>query len=217
MNQRPNHIGVILDGNRRFAKKNGLGYLEAYGIAARKVTDLIRWILIENRADILSLYALSLDNLNGREQKELQPIYDVQIEAYQTWLESGMMLESRIRVVFAGELSLLPESYRSVARNLEQQTIQCKEKTLYILAAYSGEKEIQRAAKSNSFPKSLKVAEPVDLVIRTAGEQRLSDFLPYQTRYAEFIFLDCLFPEIALEDIEEALKKYSLRVRKFGT
>lgn len=229
MPQQINHIGVILDGNRRYAKENNISYEEAYQKAAEAVTNLVKWLLIENRANILSIYALSLDNVTKRPMIELEPIYMVQRKTYEEWFESKLMLNNGIKIQFAGETQLLPKDYKGACLNLEEQTKNCTEKKFYILVAYSGQMETIKATEyfhinepkdyielKDKFMKQLSVKEPVDLVIRTSGEQRLSDFLPIQTTYAEFIFLNKYFPTITKEDIEMVLEKFLNKKRRFG-
>jgi len=224
-----NHIGVILDGNRRYAKNNNIDYEDAYRKAAEVVTNLVKWILIEDRANILSIYALSLDNVTKRSSMELEPVYTIQRKTFEQWFESKIMLNSGIKVKFVGEIQLLPREYKRACLNLEEQTKNCKQKKFYVLVAYSGQIETIEATEyfhidepkdytslRIKFMKKLSVKEPVDLVIRTAGEQRLSDFLPIQTSYAEFIFLEKFLPEITKEDIENALMRFVERKRKFG-
>ncbi len=229
MTHQISHIGVILDGNRRFAKENGISNEEAYEIAARKVTGLVQWILIEKMAKTLSIYALSLDNVRKRLPAELEPIYTVQQKTYDYWRDSRLMLDNNICVKFVGEINILPKDYRKACLHLEMQTSRCNGKKFYILVAYSGKLEAIKTANhfrliepidynniQDKFLNYLPVKEYVDLVIRTAGEQRLSDFLPYQSSYAEFIFIDKFFPAITKEDILEAIDNFEKRKRKFG-
>jgi len=224
-----NHIGFILDGNRRYAKEHNINYDEAYEKAAQTVTNIVRWILVENKANILSVYALSLDNVTKRSAMELEPIYRVQKKTYEEWLESKIMLNNDIRVQFIGETQLLPKDYKRACLNLEEQTKNCTGKKFYVLVAYSGQMETIKATEyfhinepknfnhlREKFMKYLSIKEIVDLVIRTAGEQRLSDFLPIQTTYAEFVFLDKYFPALTKEDVERAIEHFSRRKRKFG-
>ncbi len=224
-----NHIGIILDGNRRFAESNNIDLEEVYRIAEDNVNSLVKWLLIDGRANILSIYALSLDNVVKRLSIDIDPVLDVQICAYEKWEKSKIMLNNGIRVIFAGELECLPQKYREACRSLEEQTEGCSKKKFYILVSYSGRLEICNAAEKfkiegernadwirNEFFKYLYVKEPVDLVIRTAGEQRLSDFLPYQTSYSEYIFLKQYFPAMTKEDIEKAIAEYLRRKRNFG-
>lgn len=229
MTSQINHIGFILDGNRRYAKENNVSYEYAYQKAADVVTDLVKWLLVEDKANVLSVYALSLDNVTKRSTIDLEPIYTVQTKAYKQWFESKLMLDNSIKVQFVGETQLLPKEYKRACLDLEEQTKNCTKKKFYVLVAYSGQLETIKAMEyfhinepkdynqlKQKFMKHLSIKEAVELVIRTAGEQRLSDFLPIQTIYAEFIFLDKYFPALTKEDIEKMLSEFSRRKRKFG-
>ncbi len=217
------HVGFIIDGNRRFAKKRNISYEEAYSIGAENVTNLVKWFLIDGRADILSVYALSLDNIKKRTHSELKPIYGIQRKTFEKWKKAKIMEKNNIRVVFKGRKELLPEDYRKACVELENQTMGGYKK-FYVLVAYSGTEEIIRAKNhtpkhnlnKEEFLKHLYVKDWVDLIIRTSGEKRLSDFLLYQSAYAEFVSVKKLFPEITKEDIINALEEFRNRKRNFG-
>jgi undecaprenyl diphosphate synthase/tritrans,polycis-undecaprenyl-diphosphate synthase [geranylgeranyl-diphosphate specific] len=216
------HIALIPDGNRRYAKKAGLSLEEAYALAAAKVTDFVRWCIEDLHARTVTVYMLSRDNVRMRSAEEVRPIYDAQVNVYNSWAAGEFFHRNRIRVKFAGDISTLPDFYQDAIKKVEDATRGYADHNLYILAAYSGRHDIVQAAKkahesSGELEQFLMVPEPVDALVRTANEKRLSDFLPLQSAYAELFFLEKLFPEISREDVALVGGEFErIRQRKFG-
>jgi len=228
----PNHLLIIPDGNRRYAIENGISLDESYKKAAEKATKCLEWIFTDFKIPVFSAYGISLDNVMRRSETQLTPIYNIQVESYKNWLESGLLKKNSIKVNFIGEVHLLPNFYQEVMRKIEKCTKKHKKYQLFILAAYSGKLEIMRAVKRfaneknvlknslfdtmDKFYKYLEIKIPVDCIIRTANEKRISDSLIYQSSYAEFCSIPKYFPSMTKSDLEKVLLQYSQRKRRFG-
>lgn len=225
----PQHVLIIPDGNRRYAIKNKINLLEAYEKASEIATKCVEWLLKDFNIKIFSAYSISLDNVLKRTPGELKPIYRIQVATYKRWLEGSLLNEQKIKVKFIGEISLLPEYYQEIIKRIEDETKSNTDHYLNLLCAYSGKLEILKAAQKffaentnlnfgsiENFFKFLEVPKPVDLVIRTGKEKRLSDCLIFQTGYSELHFINKLFPELTKEDIRSALEDYVNREIKRG-
>jgi short-chain Z-isoprenyl diphosphate synthase len=233
---RPLHVGVMCDGNRRWARE--MGYVDpndGHRVGARRVLDLLRWC-DEAGIEHVTLYLLATDNLR-RPAAELDPLLKI-IEALVTELaEDGNPW--RLRVV--GALDLLPSATTAALKAAEERT---RDRTggVHVNAAvgYGGRQEIADAvrsllhehAKAGGTLEELAevldvehIAEHLytrgqpdpDLVIRTSGEQRLSGFLLWQSAHSEFYFCDVNWPEFRHVDFLRALRSYANRQRRFGT
>jgi len=227
-NQILKHVAIIMDGNRRWARARGLPILEGH----RKVADEILEPLIEHAAKIgisyMTFWAFSTENW-GREAKEVQGIMQlfrrVIQKRWQRLHEKGV----RIRVI--GDIRKFP---RDIAESLEkviEQTKNNKKITTVFALNYGGRDEIIRAIKTwhkdtkndeqltmNQFTNHLDTAGIPDpeLIIRTGGEQRLSGFLLWQSEYSELMFPDWYMPEFEPKRLDELLKEYEKRQRRFG-
>lgn len=227
-----NHLGIIIDGNRRYATKQGIGLGEAYKIGAQKVYDVVRYVFTNTSATQISIYALSQDNLS-RTPEEVEAIMDVLKTAFDGWAADPFFVSSGIRVKFVGNVGKLPESLRGSCKALEEKTSKCNSKTLNMLVAYMGHREIgaavEKAMKSAAaggtnairsieslISEHLEIKEPVDLVVRTANAHRLSGFLPWQSEYATLIAIDKLWPEIETGDVEQAIAEFKGGDAKHG-
>lgn len=221
MNGKLNHLGVIIDGNRRYAEKEGLGLCKAYLNGADKVYAVVRHVFDKTDIGEVSVYALSYDNLL-RKSDELDAILKIQKAAFDKWAGDPFFKERGIRVRFIGDRNLLPSGFRESCEGLERATCGNGDRSLNILMAYVGRKDISSAVKKafltaenlneidieRRITENLEVKNPVDLVIRTAGGHRLSGFLLWQSDYAEIIALDKLWPEVEMEDIDRAIERF---------
>jgi undecaprenyl diphosphate synthase len=229
MSSQIKHMGIIIDGNRRYSKKMKLSFEQVYRIGANKVSEMIRFIFSETDIPELSIYALSYDNLL-RKSTELDSILKVQKEEFDSWSHDPFFHEKKIKINFVGELSLLPKDVLESCNSLMETTKNNDGKTLNILLAYFGTREIVKAVEKilnmyKSKPKdvdvqtlineNLTVKSPVDLIIRTGGASRLSGFLPWQSEYAELYTLKKLWPEIEAADIKTAMEHFKgIEVKK---
>lgn len=225
------HLGIIIDGNRRYSKKAKLPFDEVYKIGAKKVYDVIRFVFEKTDVEELSIYALSYDNLL-RKSPELDAILKSQKEEFYEWVDDPFFSKNGIKVRFIGELNALPTDVLKSCIAVMEETSKNDKKTLNILMAYFGSMEIVKAvqkllrrknfysdAENNNvkglIQQALDVKNPVNLIIRTGGGSRLSGFLPWQSEYAELYVTKKLWPEIEDSDIKEAINHYNgLSVKK---
>ncbi len=220
----PAHVGIIMDGNGRWAKAR---LLPRY---AGHKAGMERMIALADKAKAagvkyLTVYALSTENLS-RPQSELEKLFGL-IKKYFAENVSKLLSEgAAIRVI--GDLSLLPADVKNVVEENVARSPACADFTFIIALGYGARSEILSAAEKTAeagacfteenFGKYLYtsgVPDP-DLIIRTGGELRLSNFLLWQAAYAELYFTDVLFPDFSDGEFDKALKEYSQRVRRFG-
>ena len=234
----PRHVGIILDGNRRHARKRGVSDpCEIYQRGAEKLDDILNWCA-ELRIPALTLWVFSTENLK-RSPAEVSGILSA-IEAKVTALaHAPLMHQKRIRIQAIGRLDLLPDSVVAAIRAAETATAQYNLMTLTIAVGYGGREEIADAVRS--FVKTqaqegaslCEVIERItpeaiachlyaadlpdpDLIIRTSGEIRLSGFLLWQSVHSEFYFTDVLWPAFRKVDFLRAIRAYQARNRRFG-
>jgi len=234
----PRHIGIILDGNRRHARKRGLSDpSEIYQRGAERLDDILDWCA-ELRIPAVTLWVFSTENLK-RSQAEVSGILSA-IEAKVAALaHDPFMHQKRIRIQAIGRLDLLPESVVAAIRAAETATAQHDLMTLMIAVGYGGREEIVDAVRSfvkmqarqgaslsdvieRITPEAIAchlyaadLPDP-DLIIRTSGEIRLSGFLLWQSVHSEFYFTDVLWPAFRKVDLLRAIRAYQARNRRFG-
>jgi tritrans,polycis-undecaprenyl-diphosphate synthase [geranylgeranyl-diphosphate specific] len=232
----PRHVAVILDGNRRWARINGLSIEEGYRMGARKVEALLRWC-IDLGITAVTLYVLSLENLRRRPKEEIDAIYKVLIESTSRFLSDPEVRRRRVRVKVIGRTWLLPEHVREALERLVVETADHDSHFLTLAVAYGGRDEIVHAVRRlvadvlsgevvpeaideqifsrYLYTSDLPYPEP-DLVIRTSGEERISNFLLWQIAYSELVFLDVYWPDFRRIDLLRAIRTYQARERRFG-
>jgi len=229
----PNHVGLILDGNRRWARRLGLDVAEGHKRGKEKIKEVLRWCWALGIKNV-TIYVLSTENFN-RSKQEVEALLNLARQGFSELLEDPEIHEKKIRVRAIGKLELLPEDIRELIRRVEAATQNYGSSTLNIAIAYGGRAEIVDAVR--------KIAEQVkdgklrsedineklfeqylytagspdpDLIIRTSGEERLSGFLLWQSAYSELCFLDVYWPEIRRIDFWRAIRTYQRRERRFG-
>ena len=232
--QRPRHVALMLDGNRRWARDAGFPDVNTgHRVGAAKIADLLGWCE-EAGVEVVTLFLLSTDNLT-RPADELEPLLDIICEVVDEL--SGPSGRWRLRVV--GALDLLPRDMAerlstAAARTLDRAGLQ-----LNVAVGYGGRQEIadavrklllQHAESGTSIEELAEVLDvdhiaahlytsgqpDPDLVIRTSGEQRLSGFLLWQSAHSEFWFCEAYWPEFRKVDFLRALRDYAARHRRFG-
>lgn len=230
----PTHVGVIMDGNGRWAKKRGLirseGHIEG-AKTFRRIGEYAGDLGIKN----ISFYAFSTENW-ARPQNEVNAImqlfYDYLEEARERLDENK---EKGIRLRFLGDRTVLSPELQYMMDYIEDETKEMTKINLNIAVNYGGRQEIlhsvkkiaQRVKNGELLPEKISLDDiqnglytleqpPVDLIIRPSGEQRLSNFLLWQSAYAEFWYSDVLWPDFTEKDFDEALKAYEKRNRRFG-
>ena len=229
---KPEHIAIILDGNRRWARAKGLPDNEGHKIGLENINNLIDWC-IDDDVKILSLYCLSVENLK-RSKEELGFLFEylkIRVEDIIENIEENK--QRGIKYDVLGDFELLPsEIADKISDALKISQKEWKDDTPKLLVnlciCYGGRQDIVQAAHAVA-EKGLEINEEninanlftkgekdVDLLIRTGGEQRLSNFLLWQASYAELYFTDKMWPEFAKEDFLEALDWFGNRQRRFG-
>ena len=229
----PHHIGVMVDGNRRWAKLAGAPTSHGHQAGADKIHEFLGWCE-ELGVDVVTLYMLSTDNM-GRPQEEIEQLLDIIANTLDRLGESH-----RVRVQPVGALELLPEDLAGKLADLAAQTAGIDGVHVNVAVGYGGRREIVDAVKElllNSAEKGKSLEQLAgeltdehissflytrgqqdpDLVIRTSGEQRLSGFLMWQSAYSEFYFCEALWPDFRRVDFLRALRDFGRRQRRFGS
>jgi undecaprenyl diphosphate synthase len=213
----PKHIGLIPDGVRRWANKNSKSYFDAYVIGIQKVHRMMT-IYLEQGINIGSIYMLSSDNLK-RSKDCLDPVLELE-EAFLRIELPKLATEWQVKISYVGNLSYVPESYKEAVLNVCELSKDFDKRKLYMLIGYDPKEEIAQASSKithvDSVISHLWVPEYVDLVIRTSGELRISNFLPIQSGYAEFIFEKKFINDIDDNDIYGYLEEYIKRQKRLG-
>jgi tritrans,polycis-undecaprenyl-diphosphate synthase [geranylgeranyl-diphosphate specific] len=231
----PQHIGIILDGNRRWSKIREIEKEKGHRIGADIAEDLLNWIY-DLGIKITTVYVLSDENLE-REPHEIHNIYSLLEEKLVKLYHDSRIHNKQIRIKSIGDFKKLPSSLQSILKKLEALTENYQNMYLNIAIAYGGQKELLNAIKnialsvkqsktdidkidekmieSNLYTAHLPQAEP-DLILRTSGEKRLSGFLLWQSAYSELIFVDIFWPEFRKIDLMRAIRTYQKRSRRYG-
>lgn len=226
------HLALIMDGNRRWARKQGLADWEGHQKGTEPVKTAVRFC-VDQEIPHLSLYAFSIENFK-RSEEELGHLFGI-IKAGLSGEEFEELIQNGVRIRFIGERSLFPQDLRETIESLEAKTANGKKLNLNMLFCYGGRQEIASAAKqlvNDVLAKKLSVDEITpeqiqkrlwtagtpdpDLVIRTGGEKRLSNFMPWQSTYSELLFIDKYWPEITYNDLADAVEYFANRTRRFG-
>ena len=221
----PRHVGIIMDGNGRWAKKRGKP--RSYG--HKKGADVIDEVVTEcfnEGAKAVSLYAFSTENW-VRPKEEIDAIFGLLGVLIEKKLSK--LIKKEVRLIISGDITPLPESLRENCLNVVKKSENFKERTLNIALNYGSRAEIVRAANLAIKSGKTELTEEdfvngfytsslpdIDLVIRTSGEMRLSNFFLWQCAYAEFYFTDVLWPDFHKEELKKAFEWYSHRKRRFG-
>ena len=207
-------FGLIADGNRRWAKSKSLSTIEGHTQGFQTVKDIVFEYLYNNdKFDTLVVYTFSTENWN-RSPLEVKNLMDLFENVCDSWKED--MIKKQVKVIHAGRKDHIPKSLTKKIIDLENETKNFKRFTLILCLDYGSHDEIRRAVKKggNNFEKYLEVP-PLDLIVRTSGEQRLSNFCLWQVAYSEFIFYKKLLPELDKTDMDKIMEEFKNRnVRK---
>ena len=230
----PQHVAVILDGNRRFARRAGIPLIEAYRMGARRAREIADWCDSLGVKHV-TFFVLSTENFS-RPKRELEAVLSVIRENLRGFLnELDTLKEKGVRVRFAGRLWMLPKDIREIAKEIEEKTARFGERSVNIAIAYGGRAEIvdavrkiaEEVRKGRLDPEDINedvikghlylgdLPDP-DLIIRTSGEERISNFLLWQSAYSELCFLDVYLPAMRKVDFLRAVREYQRRSRRFG-
>lgn len=220
----PKHLGIILDGNRRWAREKGLSTFEGHRRGLRKVKDVTEWCL-EKGIKTLTVFIFSTENWK-RSKKEVNYLMKLAHKATTVHLKD--VAKKGVKVNIIGERQRLPEFVRKGIREIERNTSKNKEMTLNLALSYGGRGEIVQAIKNIVRKKisAKKITESLisenlwtsdlDMIIRTGKEKRISNFLIWQAAYAELYFLEKYWPAFDKRDLNKALAVYDKRKRRFG-
>jgi tritrans,polycis-undecaprenyl-diphosphate synthase [geranylgeranyl-diphosphate specific] len=231
----PHHIGIILDGNRRWARGQKLNPWEGHWAGGENVKEFLKWCIALN-INTVTLYAFSTENFKRTEQEveELMRVYE---KALNDVLASEVIEKYQVRVSAIGRRNLLPESLQKLIAEVEERTKNYDKFYLNVALAYGGRAEIVDATKEiaelvkegkiepdqideeligeHLYTKHLPQQEP-DLIIRTGNESRLSNFLLWQAAYSELFITDVYWPDFREIDLQRVIRDYQRRNRRYG-
>jgi tritrans,polycis-undecaprenyl-diphosphate synthase [geranylgeranyl-diphosphate specific] len=232
----PKHVGVILDGNRRYARQLMKNPWEGHKAGIKKSREVISWAC-ERGVKYITAYVLSWENYYSRPKREMRLILKYLEEEMEQVIKdkNHVIHKNKVRVRFIGRTHVLPERMQKKLRLVQEITKNYREHHMDIALAYGGRQEIIDATRSILLKGLKGVIKPSDLdekmikqhlytnghpypdlIIRTGGEQRLSNFLPFQSAYSELVFTYKHWPEITKKDFDDALKEFEKRKRRFG-
>jgi len=234
----PRHVGLIQDGNRRYAREAGLSEPRAgYLLASLKTEEVLTWCAGLG-IPVVTLWWLSTENLT-REPDEVATILQVIEQKMAEWMQGGLVQQLRIRVRPIGKLELLPASTLQILRDIDSTTQHHDRMLVNVGVGYGGRQEIVDAVRRylqerftqrdspeeilrklsqealDKFLYTYDCPDP-DLIIRTSGEVRLSGFMLWQSAYSEFYFCDAYWPAFRKIDFLRAIRSYQRRERRFG-
>lgn len=218
------HLGVIMDGNRRWAKQHQLqAVIKGHEAGADTMFNLAEWCVLEG-VRYLSVYAFSTENWS-RSREEVSGLFNLMESAFAR--EIGRCEENGIRIRIIGNHDLLDDKAKAIVRDTEARTAKGNRLTMLVALSYGGRDEIVRAVQALAREVAAGTTSPaamdeaaierhldtagvpdIDLVIRTGGQRRLSNFFPWQTVYAELYFLNTLWPDFTRKDLTDALEYY---------
>ncbi len=230
----PRHVAIIPDGNRRWAKMKGFkewyGHKEGY----KKMREVLIWLL-ELGIETVTVFAMSTENCTRRSEEERRNLFDLISGGLRQLAKEEIIHRHRVKVKVIGRCDMWPEQLKEAARIVEEATKDYGDRHLYVAVCYGGRQEIVDAVREiarevlegklrpediteETIRKHLYTAEvsDPDLIIRTSGEERISNFLLWQSAYSEFYFADMYWPEIRRIDILRAIRDYQRRKRRYG-
>ncbi len=221
----PSHVAIIMDGNGRWAKRRGLPRVYGHREGAKRVEDILD---ISNKIGIkwLSVFAFSTENW-ARPKEEVDAIMSLLVEYINKKIP--YLIENNIRLRFMGRIGKLPDMIRRSVEEGEKATENCTGMNFVVALNYSGKAEIidavnkalkegKKEISEEDFRRFLYIPEmpDPDLLIRTSGEERISNFMLWQTAYTEFYFTETLWPDFNQDEFIKALYEYQSRERRFG-
>lgn len=231
----PRHIGIIMDGNRRWAESKGFEKSLGHIFGAKKVEEILKWCY-DLGVNTITLYVFSTENLK-RPFDEVELILRLFKEKLVEIMNKGVLHENNTRLKVIGRRDLIPKDILQYIESIEKETENYSSHYLNIAFAYGGRAEIVDAVKNIAREVSEGLLKPdsideetiskrlytahlpqpdPDLIIRTSGEERLSNFLLWQSAYSELVFIDVYWPEFRKIDLLRAIRIYQKRKRRFG-
>jgi undecaprenyl diphosphate synthase len=224
-NNLPKHVAIIMDGNGRWAKKRGLPRTFGHKAGTENVRRIVKYCS-KMGIEYLTVYAFSTENFK-RPIEEVSALMKLLIEYFNR--EAEELRQNGVRLNVIGDVDSFSDTVKQAMRNGIEKTKDCNKLVFSIALAYGSRAEIVRAVKAikeqgieeiteetiSRFLYTHDIPDP-DLIIRTSGEERLSNFLLYQAAYSEFYFTDCLWPDFDEKEFDKALEEYARRNRRFG-
>lgn len=227
----PKHVAIILDGNRRFAKRLMAKPWKGHEFGAEKVEKLLKWCTELGIREV-TLFAFSVDNFS-RPKEEFNYLMKLFKDSFDKVKKNREIHEKRIRINFLGRIGMFPADVRKSMREIAALTKDYDGYVVNFCMAYGGRQEIADAARKMAedlekgkikakdvneamFKDYLYMRDEPDMIIRTGGEKRLSGFLLYLSSYAELFFLDKMWPEFEKKDLVECISEFKKRERRFG-
>ena len=229
----PRHVAVIMDGNRRYAKEFGLLVAEGHDKGKEKLEEMIEWCL-ELGIKVLTVYAFSTENVT-RETDEVNTLMRMFSHNFKKLADDDRVHKHKIRIRVLGQRDILPDDVREAIDYAEQKTKDYDCYSFNIAVGYGGRQELLHAVKriaeevrkgamevedinEETFYKFLYTSDlpDPDLILRTSGEERISNFLLWQLAYSELYFSDVYWPGFRKVDFLRAVRSYQLRKRRFG-
>ncbi len=230
-NSVPRHIGIIVDGNRRFSRRLMMKPWMGHEWGAKKVEQLLLWSK-EVGIQELTLYCFSVQNFD-RPKDEFDFLMKVFNDEFAKLLEEKGVHENQLRICFIGRLYMFPKELQEKMQKIMDMTKNYSRYSVNFAMAYGGREEVIDATvkiakqikegkldidqiNEETFSKNLYMADEPDLIIRTGGEKRTSNFLIWQSHYSEWIFLEKMWPEFEKEDLVACIEEFNQRERRFG-
>lgn len=227
----PTHIAIILDGNRRYARKLGLQPWKGHEFGVKKLERLLEWCR-ELGIKELTLYAFSTENFS-RTKTEKDFLFGIFRQEFSNMGYRKDIFKNKIRINVIGRIGMFPKGIRRSMIGIMEKTRKHSKFIVNFAMAYGGRQEITDAARDiarnvekgrikanaineNSITNSLYLKSDPDLVIRPGGEKRISNFLLWQSAYAELFFINKLWPEFTKKDLIKVIKDFKNRERRFG-
>jgi undecaprenyl diphosphate synthase len=232
MKNLPNHVAIIMDGNTRWAENQNLDKSKGHKEGDKKPRLAVEFFL-EKEIDNLTLFAFSTENW-GREEREVKALLKLFLEAINE--QTPDLVKNKVKLNFIGEISRFDKVLMNKIKNSQIKTSQYDPKmNLNIAISYGGRWDIEQALKKiikdllknkikiknlsedliSNYLSTSSIPDP-DLIIRSAGEQRISNFFLWQAAYSEMYFIKKLWPDFIEKDFQDSLDEFSLRKRKFG-
>lgn len=224
----PRHIAIIMDGNRRWARARNLPDKEGHKVGVEKIEEIVK-AAEKMGVEVITIYALSTENIRERAKREVADLFNIIRKTYQNKFKA--MMKNGVKLSVLGEIEGLPNAIRNIIREIRKTYIKSESIKLNIALNYGGKKEVIKAIKDllkegidlekiseKDLDKHLytKGQPDPELVIRTGGRIRLSNFLLWQTAYSELYFTKVLWPDFTAQDLKRAIAWYQKQQRNFG-
>ncbi|MCB1139469.1 MAG: di-trans,poly-cis-decaprenylcistransferase [Leptospiraceae bacterium] len=224
-----NHIAFIMDGNGRWAQSRGMSRTRGHAAGVRSLEAIVQWS-VDQSVPYLSFYAFSTENWK-RPAREIRSIFRLMDTFFRRRIHT--LIEKNVRILVSGDWMALPEASRNVAADTMRRTAHCTGTTVNLCINYGGQMELRRACAlwaaqcqqtgDFSVPDEEEMRDllysglpDVDLLIRTGGDSRISNFLLYQLAYAELFFLPVAWPDLRPEHVQKVLQQFAGRERRMG-